>query len=141
MTASADDQVASVTFENDDDRVVVIVGSGAGGGTLANELCQKGIDVVILEAGPRFTLADFRNDEATAEPFHAAAPHLVHFHANEPDLGVLGTSGDVDHRALGGFLRDIGYQEFVSIEQRMLNADHPVADVARSARVLTACYQ
>ncbi len=67
MTASADDQVASVTFENDDDRVVVIVGSGAGGGTLANELCQKGIDVVILEAGPRFTLADFRNDEATAD--------------------------------------------------------------------------
>ncbi|MFM7483742.1 MAG: FAD-dependent monooxygenase, partial [Burkholderiaceae bacterium] len=36
-----------------DDEVVVIVGSGAGGGTLGNELAQKGIDVVILEAGGR----------------------------------------------------------------------------------------
>ena len=33
--------------------VVVIIGSGAGGGTLGNELAQKGIDVVILEAGAR----------------------------------------------------------------------------------------
>ena len=33
-------------FDNSDDSVVVIIGSGAGGGTLANELCQKGIKVV-----------------------------------------------------------------------------------------------
>jgi choline dehydrogenase-like flavoprotein len=52
------DDVAAVTFEDDDDSVV---GSGAGGGTLANELSEKGIDVVVLEAGPRFRLADFRN--------------------------------------------------------------------------------
>ena len=38
-------------FRYDDDDVVVIVGSGAGGGTLANELCQKGVRVVVLEAG------------------------------------------------------------------------------------------
>jgi choline dehydrogenase-like flavoprotein len=30
-------------FEQTDDTVVVVIGSGAGGGTLANELCQKGI--------------------------------------------------------------------------------------------------
>lgn len=38
-------------FNFDDDSVVVIIGSGAGGGTLANELSQKGIKVVLLEAG------------------------------------------------------------------------------------------
>ena len=43
--------------------VVVIVGSGAGGGTLGNELAQKGIDVVILEAGKRHEISDFENDE------------------------------------------------------------------------------
>jgi choline dehydrogenase-like flavoprotein len=51
------------TYERGDDSVVVIVGSGAGGGTLANELCQKGIKVVLLEAGKRYTIADFMNDE------------------------------------------------------------------------------
>jgi sugar phosphate isomerase/epimerase len=81
------------------------------------------------------------NGEATNKPFAAAAPHLVHFHANEPDLGVLGTSGAVDHAALGRFLRDIGYQDFVSIEQRMLNAADPLADVALSAAVLKECYR
>jgi choline dehydrogenase-like flavoprotein len=43
--------------------VVVIVGSGAGGGTLGNELAQKGIKVVILEAGDRNEIQDFVNDE------------------------------------------------------------------------------
>ncbi len=57
------DDLAAVTFDRDDDSVVVIVGSGAGGGTLANELAQKGIDVVVLEAGPRFQDSDFENDE------------------------------------------------------------------------------
>ncbi len=46
-----------------DDNVVVIIGSGAGGGTLGNELAQKGIDVVVLEAGMRHEYEDFINDE------------------------------------------------------------------------------
>ncbi len=51
------------TFDLNDDSVVCIVGSGAGGGTLGNELAQKGIKVVILEAGGRHEIADFVNDE------------------------------------------------------------------------------
>ncbi len=50
-------------FQHNDDSVVVIIGSGAGGGTLANELCQKGIKVVVLEAGARQSPASFINDE------------------------------------------------------------------------------
>lgn len=50
-------------YDLNDDHVVVIVGSGAGGGTLANELCQKGIDVVLLEAGQRQGPDTFVNDE------------------------------------------------------------------------------
>jgi choline dehydrogenase-like flavoprotein len=47
----------------DDDGVVVIIGSGAGGGTLGAELAMKGIDTVILEAGPRVEYEEFQNDE------------------------------------------------------------------------------
>ena len=50
-------------YDLNDDRVVVIIGSGAGGGTLGNELAQKGVDVVILEAGARHEYTDFLNDE------------------------------------------------------------------------------
>ncbi len=46
-----------------DDSVVVVIGSGAGGGTLSNELCQKGVKVVCLEAGKRYTIDDFVNNE------------------------------------------------------------------------------
>lgn len=50
-------------FDLNDDSVVVIIGSGAGGGTLANELARKGIKSVVLEAGRRFDLGDIENDE------------------------------------------------------------------------------
>ncbi len=50
-------------YDLNDDSVVVIIGSGAGGGTLGNELAQKGIDTVILEAGGRHEAEEFINDE------------------------------------------------------------------------------
>ncbi|HYP46105.1 MAG TPA: GMC family oxidoreductase, partial [Propionibacteriaceae bacterium] len=53
----------SAPFGLSDDSVVVVVGSGAGGGTLANQLAQKGVDVVCLEAGGRFEPEDHIDDE------------------------------------------------------------------------------
>ncbi|NSX55789.1 GMC family oxidoreductase [Parasulfitobacter algicola] len=50
-------------FELSDDSVVVIIGTGAGGGVLANELAQKGVSVVALEAGGRYLPEDYINDE------------------------------------------------------------------------------
>jgi choline dehydrogenase-like flavoprotein len=51
------------TFAQDDASVVVIIGTGAGGGVLANELAQKGVKVVALEAGGRYLPDDYINDE------------------------------------------------------------------------------
>jgi choline dehydrogenase-like flavoprotein len=50
-------------YDLNDDGVVVIIGSGAGGGTLGTQLALKGIDTVILEAGARHETWDFINDE------------------------------------------------------------------------------
>jgi choline dehydrogenase-like flavoprotein len=47
------------SIEHDDGNAVVIIGSGAGGGTLAHELTRRGIKVVLLEAGARQSLASF----------------------------------------------------------------------------------
>jgi choline dehydrogenase-like flavoprotein len=50
-------------FGYENREAIVVVGSGAGGGTLANELCQKGAKVVLLEAGAHHQPEDFTNDE------------------------------------------------------------------------------
>ncbi len=50
-------------FELNDDSVVVVIGTGAGGGVVANELAQKGVKVVALEAGGRYLPEDYINDE------------------------------------------------------------------------------
>jgi sugar phosphate isomerase/epimerase len=80
------------------------------------------------------------NGEAQPETFRAAAHRLVHFHANEPDLGVLGSSGAVDHAMLGAALRAVAYEGFVSIEQRQLDPNDPMKAIAASARVARECY-
>jgi sugar phosphate isomerase/epimerase len=82
----------------------------------------------------------FQNDEVTLERFQAVAERLVHFHANEPDLGILGTSGDIDHAAMGEFLRAVGYDRFVSIEQRQLDTGAPIDNVSTSLELLKRCY-
>lgn len=50
-------------FDLKDDGVAVVVGSGAGGGTVGAELAMKGVKTVILEAGGRHEISDFQNDE------------------------------------------------------------------------------
>jgi len=50
-------------FLLDDGDVVVVIGSGAGGGTAAHELTRRGIPVVLLESGPALGPADYVNDE------------------------------------------------------------------------------
>ncbi len=50
-------------YDLNDDSVVGVIGSGAGGGTLGTDLALKGIDTVILEAGGRHEIEDFVNNE------------------------------------------------------------------------------
>ena len=82
-------------FDLNDSSVVVIVGSGAGGGTLGNELAQKGVKVVILEAGPRIENQDFVNIASSfgrctwrcgpsTTPAHRTAPRSEPFRSATP---------------------------------------------------------
>ncbi|KAA1419301.1 oxidoreductase [Nocardioides humilatus] len=57
---------------------VVIVGSGAGGGTAAGVLAAAGLDVVVLEAGQYHDDADMDGAELTAfTQFYAPAPTMT----------------------------------------------------------------
>ena len=50
-------------FDFDQDGVVVVIGSGAGGGTLATDLCRAGVRTVVLEAGKNHQPGEFIDDE------------------------------------------------------------------------------
>lgn len=54
------------SYDLDDADVVVIIGSGPGGSTLALDLTRAGTKVVLLEAGPMITPEEFVNDERAA---------------------------------------------------------------------------
>ncbi len=53
-------------IEQSDDGAVVIIGSCAGGATLAHELTRRGIKVVLLEAGQRQSIATFSQNPGEA---------------------------------------------------------------------------
>ena len=46
----------------------------------------------------------------------------------------------MDHAALGTMLREIGYEGYVSIEQRMGSEKDPLADIEISAAMLKRYY-
>ncbi|CAA7621831.1 sugar phosphate isomerase/epimerase [Magnetospirillum sp. UT-4] len=59
------------------------------------------------------------NGETANDTFRAVAGSLDHFHANEPGLAVIGSSGTVPHGDFAAALGAIGYAGWVSVEQRM----------------------
>ena len=82
-----------------------------------------------------------QNDELKEDVFEKVGPYLVHVHANEPDLGILGTSNTIDHARIGELLSNIGYDAYVSAEQRMVDHPHALEGVAQSAKVLIENYR
>ncbi|MBN2359634.1 MAG: GMC family oxidoreductase [Deltaproteobacteria bacterium] len=67
---------------------VLVIGSGAGGATAALALAQQGVDVIVVEKGPFYTLADFERDELAVcrrnffVPFVSDEPNLMRYQAS-----------------------------------------------------------
>ena len=76
---------------------VVVVGSGAGGGLVAGELADSGASVLLLEAGPHRTAADFMRWEAHANHDIWFPPTLV-----EPTAGGAPPLAVIRGRCVGG---------------------------------------
>jgi choline dehydrogenase-like flavoprotein len=72
---------------------VVVVGSGAGGGTAAGVLAAAGLDVVVLEAGDHHTERDFDGGEESG---------FVNLYALAPQATVEGQIALLAGRGLGG---------------------------------------
>lgn len=62
-------QVMSSTTVHD----VVVIGSGAGGGTVTKVLADLGVKVLLMEAGPMVTMDDFKNLASPLDAWHRGA--------------------------------------------------------------------
>jgi len=80
------------------------------------------------------------NHEIFEQTFLDVRPYLVHVHANEPNFEILGSSGKVDHKSIGEFLRAINYEGYVSIEQKMIGNKNIKEALAQSIAILSKCY-
>lgn len=60
----------------------LVIGSGAGGAAVALALAQQGVDVIVVEKGPFYTLADFSRDELKV----CRRNFFVPFVSDEPNL-------------------------------------------------------
>jgi sugar phosphate isomerase/epimerase len=80
------------------------------------------------------------NREVDESTFARARDRLDHFHANDPGLTVIGSTGAVDHPRLGSLLGGIGYAGWISIEQRMLDTSKPLDALAASAAQVRRAY-
>jgi len=61
-----------------------------------------------------------------------------HFHINDPELGEVGSTGTVDHFAMGKALKASGYDRYVSIEMRM-QPDH-YSSIKKSLEIANKAY-
>jgi len=106
---------------------------------------QETLDLVSQFNHPAFKVqldakALVENGEASLDIFQAVQHQLVHFHANEPGLGIIGSSGKVDHSGFAKMLNQINYPGYVSLEQRMLNEQNPLNDIKTSADRMKKAY-
>ena len=80
------------------------------------------------------------NAEMTADIAELAIPYLKHIHVNEPGLGILGSTGEIDHAGFAKILKNVGYDKFIAIEQRMLDATDALGPVRQAAAYLSSVY-
>ena len=78
---------------------VVVIGSGAGGGTVTNVLANMGISVLLLEAGPMLSISDLKEHMWPYNLPHRGAGSKGQFYFNQ-------TTGFTYSATFGGVERD-----------------------------------
>jgi choline dehydrogenase-like flavoprotein len=116
-------------YEDGDEVDLVIVGAGAGGGTLAQRLARKGWRIVILESGPFWDPdRDWVSDEAGQHKLYWTAPRVIG--GGDPvELGKNnsghGVGGSMIHYA--GYAPRFHPSDFATKTRDGVGADWPVS--------------
>ncbi len=116
-------------FDPDEEVDVVVVGCGAGGGTLTQRLARAGFRVVALEAGPWWDPArDWVSDEAASHKLYWTEPRVI----SGKDPVALGSNNS--GRGVGGSMVHVaGYvprfhpSDFETYTRDGVGADWPIS--------------
>jgi choline dehydrogenase-like flavoprotein len=116
-------------FADDDEVDIVIVGCGAGGGTLAQRLARAGWRVVALDAGPFWDPeTDWVSDERGSHSLYWTEPRLISG-ANPVPLGSnnsgRGVGGSMVHYA--GYTPRFHPSDFATLSNDGVGADWPIS--------------
>lgn len=109
---------------------VCVVGTGAGGGVMAQELCEAGMRVVALQRGPRLSTTDLSDDELEViirdELF--AAGHAETYRHDDSETAVPGRYNQMAHVVGGSMIRWSGWSwRFRPDDFRVRSSEGPVA--------------
>jgi sugar phosphate isomerase/epimerase len=77
------------------------------------------------------SLAQVENNDTGHSSFSAVRDRLDHFHANEPGLAELGSTGRIDHADFRRHLASISYRKWVVLKQRV--SSDPLDGLSRAA--------
>ncbi len=115
-------------YADDDEVDMVIVGAGAGGGTLAQRLARRGWRVVVLESGPFWDPdRDWVSDEAGQHKLYWTAPRVI----GGEDPVELGKNNS-GHGVGGSMIHYAGYaprfhpSDFETLTRDGVGADWPI---------------
>lgn len=106
---------------------------------------MQALDLIAMVGHPGFgghldAKALQQADEISENVFNRYKGRIEHFHANDPGLVAVGSTGMVPHARLGELLRSVGYSNYISIEQRTLNPENPMTDIEQSVRMVKENY-
>ena len=94
----------------------------------------------LLSSASVYSPSQKRSNQTANSLSESAKPFLVHVHTNEPDLGELGVSGAVNNHEIARLLKSIGYNGYVSLEQRMVSKTFDSESIRRSIKIMKQYY-
>jgi sugar phosphate isomerase/epimerase len=101
---------------------------------LVEEVGHPGFKLHLDAAGMTLSNENIENSLINAKPY------LKHFHISEPDLNLI-TNGQVDHKRFSDILKDINYENYISIEMKTIENKSNIESVRESLEFALDVYK
>lgn len=106
---------------------------------------KSALDLIKKVNHPKFqghldTKALAEAGEIRQEVFEEFKPYLKHFHVNGPGLVTLDESDKIEHKKIANMLKNIGYKNYVSLEQKPTK-NSPIESCLHSIKVMKKYYE